>query len=133
MIDSKSYGAISSVIIGALLILFSNMYYKDYHAEDIVLAFKLLQTNQKEMLTLWFITLIGAALQVVGVLVMLKITWNNIKYSYYEYNLWLHILILLFVLVISIITIYFAVKAIFGVVLIALIVFVLLSDSDKKR
>ncbi|MEK9199391.1 hypothetical protein [Ureibacillus sp. FSL E2-3493] len=133
MINSRSYGAISIVIIGALLILFSNMYYKDYHAEDIVLAFKLLQTNQKEMFTLWFITLIGAALQVVGVLVMLKITWNNIKYSNYEYNLWLHILILLFVLVISIITIYFAVKAIFGLVFIALIVYVLLNESDNKR
>lgn len=133
IINSKSYGAISIVILGALLILFSNLYYKDYHAGNIELAIKFLQTNQKEILTLWFITLIGAALQIAGVLVMLRITWSNIKYSYYEYNLWLHILILLFVLAISIITIYFAVKAIFGIVLVTLIVFVLLSENDKKR
>lgn len=133
MVNSKSYGAVSVVIIGALFILFSNIYYKDYHAENIELAFKILQSNQKEVLTLWFLTLIGAALQVAGVLSMLKITWSNIRYSYYEYNLWLHLLILLIVVAISIITIYFAVKAIFGIALIALIVFALMYGNDNKR
>lgn len=132
MVNSKSYGAVSIVVIGALLILFSNIYYKDYHAENVELALKLLRSNQKEVLILWFLTLIGAALEVAGVIIMFKVTWSNIRYSYYEYNLWLHLLILLIVVMISIITIYFAVKAIFGIALLAMIVIALMYENDEK-
>ncbi|MGE7132991.1 hypothetical protein [Lysinibacillus xylanilyticus] len=133
MIDSKSYGAISIVIIGAILILFSNICFDNYHVESIELAFKLLQNNTGEILTFWFLTLIGAAFQISGVFAMVKVTWRNIKFSNYEYNPLIHLLILLIVVIISIYTIYFAIKAVLGLVLIAIITMAILNDNDKKR
>ena len=132
-INKKSYGAVVLVITGMLILLFSNQYFANVHAENVQRAIEIISgENSKELLIFWFLTLFGAALELSGVIIMLKVTWESIKNSYYEYSIGLHIVFSMIVFTGAFVTIFYALKAVIGVLLIAVVVIALLIADDKK-
>ncbi|WP_285396089.1 hypothetical protein [Lysinibacillus sp. fls2-241-R2A-57] len=64
---------------------------------------------------------------------MLKVTWESFKYSYFEYNIGIHVILTILVLGIAAATTFYALKAIIGVFFVAIITFCLLFLNDKKK
>jgi len=132
-INNKSYGAIVLVITGMLILLFSNQYFANVHAENVQRAIEIIfSENAKELSIFWFLTLLGAALELSGVILMLKVTWESIKYSYYEYSIGLHVVISIIVFAGAFATIFYALKAVIGILLIAVVGIALLIGDNKK-
>lgn len=133
-INVKSYFALALVLLGLLIIFISNSYFVDVHVENIDKAIEILfSSNANSLLIFGILSITGITLQMSASLVMLKITWESIKYTYYEYSVGIHIILSVIILGISIATILYALKAVIGVFLIAVIVFGLLFLDDKRK
>ncbi|MBD8032922.1 hypothetical protein [Solibacillus merdavium] len=133
-INVKSYFALALVLLGLLIIFISNNYFVDVHVENIDKAIEILfSSNANSLLIFWILSMTGITIQMSASLVMLKITWESIKYTYYEYSVGIHIILSVIILGISIATILYALKAVIGVFLIAVIVFGLLFLDDKRK
>lgn len=132
-INNKSYGAIVLVIIGMVTLLFSNQYFEKVHADNVQKAIEIIfSENAKELSIFWFLTLLGAALEILGVIIMFNVTSESIKYSYNEYSIGLHVVILIIVFAGAFATIFYALKAVIGILLIAVVGIVLLIGDNKK-
>ena len=116
-----------------IILLFSNQYFANVHAENVQRASEIiLSENAKELSIFWFLSLLGAALELSGVIIMLKVTWESIKYSYYEYSIGLHVVISIIVFTGAFATIFYALKAVIGILLIAVVGIALLIGDNKK-
>ncbi|MCT1726429.1 hypothetical protein [Lysinibacillus capsici] len=116
-----------------IILLFSNQYFANVHVENVQKAIEIIfSENAKELSIFWFLTLLGASLELSGVIIMLKVTWESIKYSYYGYSIGSHIVISIIVFAGAFATIFYALKAVIGILLIAVVGIALLIADNKK-
>lgn len=131
-IDSRSYPAIAVFSLGMILIFVANFKLQDVHVPTVIDAITRLGSEEnKRVLLLWGCALFGVALQASATMLMGKVTWENINYSY-DVNIVFSIITTILMAIITVVSIYYTSLAVLGLIIIIGFIW-LWANSDRKQ